>query len=175
MPLLLYVATGARHVALRALAAAAMPALMLTALFTLSRGGIAAIFLSVAVFIAFTPRPPAEAPHPAGRRRRRRHPGRRRAQPRAAAPRASTATAHDQGDELLIWTIVVCVVVGLLQAAISVALERGMRPRWTRIRGSSSLVALGAAVASSLIVALVAINAPCRVERLGRIQAAEPG
>src|SRR5699024_10696661 len=72
------------------------------------------------------------------------------------------ATAHSQGNELLVWTIVVCVVVGLLVAAFSAALERG-RPGWTRITREQSLVVLGLA-AVALIVALVALDAPNRVD-----------
>jgi O-antigen ligase/polysaccharide polymerase Wzy-like membrane protein len=161
MPLILFVATSARHTVVRAVAAATMPALMLTALFTLSRGGIAALFLTVAVFIAFTPDrlPRVLTALLAGAggallvalaiaREPLRH-------------GLSTNLAHEQGDEMLVWTIVVCVVVGLLQAAISVALGRGMRPAWTRISRRNSLIALGAAVAIGL-VALVAVNAPSR-------------
>ena len=162
MPLLLAVAVSARHVAWRALAAAAMPALMLTTLFTLSRGGIAAIFVSVAVFLALTgdrlPKLLILAVTAAGgailcagalSREELRH-------------GLDTGTAHSQGNELLVWTIIVCIVVGLVVAAITTALERGKRPAWTRVSRNQSLVLLGAAVVVA-IVALVAIDAPGRV------------
>ena len=54
LPLLLQLATGARSALPRALAAAALPAMMLTLFFTLSRGGIAAAVLALAVFVALT-------------------------------------------------------------------------------------------------------------------------
>jgi hypothetical protein len=161
MPLLLATAVGAKHVVWRALAAAAMPALMLTALFTLSRGGIAAIFVSVAVFLALSgDRLPklltllvtaaGGAVLCAGALSRD-----------ALRHGLDNSTAHSQGNELLIWTIVVCIVVGLLQAAISTALERGARPAWTRVSREQSLVLLGAA-AVALIVALAVVDAPGR-------------
>lgn len=162
LPLLLQVATGARHVALRALAAGAMPALMLAALFTLSRGGIAAACLSLAVFLALTsdrlPKLLTLLVTGAGgavlvagaiQRDELRH-------------GLTNATAHQQGNELLIWTIIVCLVVAAIQAAISVALERDMRPRWTQVSRRHSLVAVGVA-AAAVLVGLVAINAPSRV------------
>jgi hypothetical protein len=162
MPLLLATAVGAKHVVWRGLAAAAMPALLLAALFTLSRGGIAAIFVAVAVFLALSgdrlPKLLTLAVTAAGgavlcagalARDDLRH-------------GLENSTAHSQGNELLLWTIVVCVVVGLVQAGISTALERGRRPRWTQINREQSLVVLGLAVVA-LIVALVAISAPSRI------------
>jgi hypothetical protein len=161
LPLLLQIATGARHVALRALAAAAMPALMLTAFFTLSRGGIAAAILALAVFLVLTsdrlPKLLTLLVTAAGgailvagahSREELRH-------------GLANATAHQQGDELLVWTIVVCLVVAGVQAAISVALERDLRPRWTQVSRQQSLVAVGVA-AIAVLVAAIAINAPSK-------------
>jgi hypothetical protein len=161
LPLLLQAATEARHVALRALAAAAMPALMLTAFFTLSRGGIAACFVVVAIYLALaSDRLPkllttlvvglggavlvaTAIDHEALRHG------------------LDNAAAHDQGDEMLLLTIVVCLLVGLVQAGVSTALERGLRPGWTRVsrQGSLAALAVGAVV---LLVALAAIDAPGR-------------
>jgi hypothetical protein len=159
LPLLLQVATGARHVALRALSAAAIPALILAALFTLSRGGIAAAFLAVAVFIALTsdrlPKLLTVLVTGAGgaillaaaeQRDELRH-------------GLANATAHQQGNDLLVWTIIVCLVVAAVQAAISVALERDMRPRWTRVSRRHSLAALGIGIVVAVIAA-IAIGAP---------------
>lgn len=162
LPLLLQVATCARSIALRALAAAAMPALMLTALFTLSRGPIAATFLAFAVFLAFSSdRLPklltllvtgsggAILIAGALQRDELRH-------------GLENATANSQGDSLLWITIAVCVVVGLVQAGISVALARGLRPGWTRVSRQQSLIAVAVA-AVAVLIALVAIDAPNRV------------
>jgi hypothetical protein len=174
-PLMLQVATGAKSVVLRSLAAAAIPALMLTALFTLSRGPIAAFFIVLVVFIALTPdRLPkfltllvsgtggAILILAAIQRESLRH-------------GLSTTTAHDQGDTMLLLTIVVCLVVGLLQAGISLALARG-RPGWTRVNRRQSLIAVGVGVAVFL-VAFAAVNAPSRLSNAwGEFKLAEvPG
>ncbi len=158
-PLLLQVATCAKSIAARALAAAALPAVALAAFFTLSRGGIAATFIALAVFLAFAP---------------------------DRLPKLFTAllagagglilivaashrdalqhgflndTAHHQGNEMLAFTLVVCLVVGLVQAGASAALSRGWRPRWTVVSRHQSIVAT-AIVALVVLVAAVAINAP---------------
>ena len=54
LPVVLHVATGARTILVRALAAAALPALMLTLFLTLSRGGIATAVIALAAYLAFT-------------------------------------------------------------------------------------------------------------------------
>jgi hypothetical protein len=162
MPLLLATAVGTSHVVWRSLAAAAMPALMLTALFTLSRGGIAAIFVSVAVFLALAgdrlPKLGTLALTAAGgavlclgaiSRDELRH-------------GLNTAAAHSQGNSLLVWTIVVCLVVGLLHAALSTAAERGTRPGWTRVSREQSLVLVGLA-AAVIVVCFFAASGPHRV------------
>ncbi len=162
LPLLLQIATSVRSIALRALAAAAMPALMLTALFTLSRGPIAATFLAFAVFLAFssdrlpklltllvTGAAGAILVAAALQRDELRH-------------GLDNATAHAQGDELLWIAIAICIVVGLIQAGISVALARGLRPSWTRVSRQQSLVAV-AIGAIAVLIALAAVNAPNRV------------
>jgi hypothetical protein len=161
LPLLLQAATGARRTMLRALAAAAMPALMLTALFTLSRGGIAAAFLALAVFLALTSdRLPklltllitgaggAVLVAAAIQRESLRH-------------GLSNTVAHHQGNEMLVMTIVVCLLVGLVQAGISLALARDMRPRWTHVSRNQSLaVVLAGAIA--ILIAAAAVDAPGR-------------
>jgi hypothetical protein len=159
LPLLLQVATGAKQIAFRALAAAAMPALMLAAFFTFSRGGIAAVFLGLGVFLALTsdrlPKLLTLLVTGAGgavliagavARHDLRH-------------NLDNAAAHSQGDQLLVWTIVVCLVVAAVTAAISVALEREMRPGWTRVNRRQSLIALAVVVVVGLVAAL-AVGAP---------------
>jgi O-Antigen ligase len=159
LPLLLAVASGAKLVALRALAAAAMPALMLAAFFTLSRGGIAAAAVALLIFLALAPdRLPklvilavtavggAVLVAAAAQRDDLRH-------------GLSNATAHHQGDQMLIWTIIVCLVVAAVVAAISIALERDLRPRWTQVTRQQSLLALGVGVLI-VLVAAIAVGAP---------------
>lgn len=158
-PLLLQAATGARSIALRGLSAALLPALALTAFLTLSRGGIAAAALALAVFLAMTPdRLPKVLTlfvAAAGGV----------VLVSAAASRdafqhgLANAAAESQGDQMVPLVIGVCLAVGLAQAAISFGLRRGMRPRWTHPTPGQSLVAAVVGVLAVLIAA-VALNAP---------------
>jgi hypothetical protein len=161
LPLLLQVATCAKWTAARALAAAAMPALALTAFLTLSRGGIAAAVLALAVFLALTsdrlPKALTLLLAAAGGA----------ILIAAASSRdafhhglANTA-AERQGDQMLVIVLAVCLAVGLIQAGISIALERGMRPRWTVVSRRQTLVA-STAVLLAALVAAAALDAPGR-------------
>jgi O-antigen ligase len=161
LPLLLAVATTFRSVAVRALAAAALPAMGLTAFFTFSRAGIAAAFVALAVFLAFTsnrlPKLLTLLAAGAGS---------------AVLVLAATqrdaieeglrnAAARDQGDELLVMVIVVCVVVGLVQAALSHDSLRERRPDWMHIPRRSGAIAVAVA-AAVLLVGAAALDAPGR-------------
>jgi len=154
LPLLLQVATCARAVWARALAAAALPAMALTIFLTLSRGGIAAAILAVALFLALTsdrlPKLLTLLVTGAGGA----------ILVAAAASRdalqhgALNATARSQGDELLWIALAVCLVVGLVQVGLSSpGVARG-RPGWTRMSRSN---ALAATVAGALVVLVAAI------------------
>ncbi len=159
MPLLLQAANCARAVALRALAAAALPALALTAFLTLSRGGIAAGVVALAVFLAFTSDrlPKVLTLLVAG--------GGAGALIAAAAARDAfrhgvpAALAETQGDQMVPIVIGVCLVVGLVQAAISLGLRRNLRPTWTHVSPGQALVAAVVGLLVVLIVA-VALDAP---------------
>lgn len=161
LPLLLQLATDARAILVRGLAAAAMPALALALFFTLSRGGMAAAAIAVALFVALAPdrlpRLVALATTGAGAA----------ILVAAAAQRDAlqqglgNATAHQQGNDLLAIALVVCVAVGLVQAALSHGLQRERRPRWTYVTRSQSIAALSA-VALVLIVFAAAVDAPGR-------------
>lgn len=152
-PLLLQAATCARAVALRALAAAALPAMALTAFLTLSRGGIAATVLALAVFLAFSsdrlPKLLTLLLAAAGG-----------AVLIAAADRRDAlqhglldATARHQGGQLLTIALLVCLAVGLLQAGATLALRRMRRPRWTLVPRRAALVATVAVLATALVAA----------------------
>ncbi|HET6998399.1 MAG TPA: O-antigen ligase family protein [Solirubrobacterales bacterium] len=162
LPLLLQIANDVRSVALRALAAAAVPALLLTVYFTISRGGIGASFVAVAVYLAFAsnrlPKLLTTLLGAAGG-----------AILIAAASQRDAlqegllnSLAHQQGDEMLWMTIVVCAGVGLVQAGISLALVHDMRPRWTNVPRQPA-IALTAVGVVALLVAAIAIDAPGRV------------
>lgn len=160
-PLLLQVATSARTIAFRVLAAAALPALALASFLTFSRAGIAAAFIAVAVFLAFAPDrlPKLFTALLAGA-------GSAvlivaTTQRDALQHALQNDTAHHQGNEVLVLTLVVCLIVGLVQAGFSAALLRGGRPAWSIVsRHRSRLAVVVAALA--LLVAAVALDAPGR-------------
>lgn len=160
-PLLLQVATDARSILARAAAAAVLPALALAAFFTLSRGGIAAALIALAVFLAFTSdRMPkllttlltgvggalliAFVTH------------------RDALQHArDNALAHQQGDDTILLVAIVCLLVGLAQAGISLAFSAERRPSWTIVPRSHALTTVVVAGLVALVVAL-ALDAPGR-------------
>jgi hypothetical protein len=160
-PLLLQVATCARSIVVRAVTAAALPAVALAAFFTLSRGGIAAAFIALAVFLAFAPDrlPKLLAALLAG--------AGGTVLIVAASHRDAlqhgllTDAARQQGNELLVLTLVVCLVVGLAQAALSATLLGDRRPRWTVVSRHRATVAMAVA-ASVVLIAAVAFDAPGR-------------
>ena len=160
-PLLLQISAGAKTVLVRALAAAAMPALALAIFFTLSRASILAAAVAVAVFVAVSD---DRAPKlltlvltglgggilialAAGRDELRHG--------------LTNATAHSQGDELLLIGLIVCGAVALVHAAISQLLISGRRPRWTVPSRQQSWIAVGA-LAVVLVVGAIAADAPGR-------------
>jgi O-antigen ligase/polysaccharide polymerase Wzy-like membrane protein len=164
LPLLLYAATCARTTLMRALAATAMPALALTSFLTLSRGGIAAAFVALVVFLALTPdRLPKLLTLAIT--------GTGGAILIAAVTQRDAlqhgllgATAQHQGDQMLAMTLVVCAGVGLVQAGLSIALIHDMRPRWSYPSRRQSLLAV-AAGALAVLVAVAALNVPGRVSQ----------
>lgn len=162
LPLILQASTCAKSALLRALAAAALPAMALTVFFTLSRGGIAAAIVALAVFMAFSSdRLPklltllvastggAILIASAIQRSALRH-------------GLLNVTAHHQGNEMLAMTIVVCAGVGLIQAGISLVLIHDMRPSWTFVTRRQSIVFALIGVLA-LVIAAGALNAPTRI------------
>jgi hypothetical protein len=154
LPLVLYVACSSRHLAARALAAAALPAMALTIYFTFSRGGTLAAGIAVLAYITLT---------------RNRLP--KLATVVLAAVGAlilivgahqrdaldsglGTALAHKQGDQVLAMTLIVCAGVGLLQTALALYPRFGSRPAWTRFsRRRSEAIVAGLIVAVFLVAA----------------------
>ena len=160
-PLLLQVATCARLVLLRAAAAAALPAMALVAFLTLSRGGIGAGAIALALFLAFSSDrlPKVLTLIIAG--------GGAAILIQAADQRDAlqhgllNATAREQGDEMLAITLVVCLVVALLQAGLSLLLSEDRRPGWTFPPRRASTIAAAVALVVVLIAA-AAVDAPGR-------------
>jgi O-antigen ligase/polysaccharide polymerase Wzy-like membrane protein len=150
LPLLLYVSSGARTLAGRALAAAAVPVVVLCLAMTVSRGGILAAAVGVIIFFALVPaRLPrlgtaaivaaGSAVLIAGLLQRA---GVRDAFPGPAPP--------GQRHSMLLLTALAAVGVGLVQAGF-IVLQRNMRrPRWLVVSHRS------AALISYVLVALVA-------------------
>jgi hypothetical protein len=162
LPLMLQLAAKARQIPVRALAAAAMPAMILAIYFTLSRGGIAAAALALAVYLAVAhdriPKLATLAVVGAGG-----------ALLILLAHRRSdlvhghmNATAHSQGDEMIFIVIAVGAIVGLLVAGIALAGRRAERPRWSEVPPRRAAIA-AASVAVALLIGLIAVNAPHRV------------
>ena len=161
VPLMLQLATDARTVAVRALAAAAIPAILLTIYFTLSRAGIAAAIAAAAVFFAFTsdrlPKLATAAVAAAG------------GGVLIAVASSHFALVHglpnsnaeDQGNGVLALTIVVCLAVGLIAAGIALIGRRLERPAWTSVSKPASLrILLVAGIV--VVVAGLALDAPNR-------------
>lgn len=161
LPLVLQIAANARLVAVRVLAGAALPGMVLALFFTLSRGGIAASLIAVAIFVAFTRERLAQLPSLV-----------------IAAVGGGTlivlllerdplregltnSVALSQGNEMTWFTILVCLIAGLVQLGIATTVDRPDRPRRTVPR-QHSLVAAGVA-AAVLLIALIAVDAPGRV------------
>jgi len=156
VPLLLAIAIGARSLAGRAAAAAALPLSALCIYLTISRGGVLALVVGILVFLTLVPlRLPALGTLLTA--------GAGSAILVAAASQRDalqdavpTATAIDQGTELLWLVVIVCTGVALLQVAMAYAARHQQRPallapgpRETALR----------ALAVIVLVAAVAIGA----------------
>lgn len=161
-PLVLHWAARARTTFWRAAATAALPALALTAFFTLSRAGIAAAVVAVVLFVALTSDRIALLPTLAlsglgGL-----------VLILAAASRDAlqdgllNATAESQGDSLLVIVILVCLAVAGLRAGLDLATRGRSRPAWTRVPRRQALIVAGVGAMVVLIVAGAA-GAPGRV------------
>jgi hypothetical protein len=153
IPLVLTAALRARHLVTQALAAAALPAMALTAFYTFSRGGALAIGIGVLTLLGLHPRRVAMLPTLALS-------GAGAALLIAAATQRTALeddvlsdAARTQGHEMLAIVLVVCAGVGLVQVAIGLAARHGLGPR---PRVTPRRVAPVAAVAATVVV-LVAL------------------
>lgn len=161
LPLLLHLAGAARIVWLRGLAAAALPALMLTLYLTLSRGGIAAAALALALYLALVPDrlPKLLTLLLAGA---------------GGAVLIASLSARDalqhglsndaalsQGNQMLVLTIVICIAVGTAQAVASAAAGGSRRPSWVRFTPRQA-AAGGAVLLLVVLIAAAVFDAPGR-------------
>lgn len=161
LPLALQLAAGARSAWARALFAATLPAMILTIYFTLSRGGIGAAVVALAVYLAFAA---DRIPKAAGLAISLLGGGvliLLAAHREALVHGHDSATAHSQGNEMIVFTLVVCAIAALAQAAFTTLLanRRLERPRQPLVsRQQARIVTAVAAVVA--IVALLAVDAP---------------
>jgi hypothetical protein len=162
VPLVLDMATTGRSVFLRSLAAAVLPAMILTIYFTLSRGGILAAVVAFVAYIALAgdrvPRLATAAVAGFG--------GAvlvgATSQRDALQEGLLNATTHHQGNEVLWMAVGICLVVGLIQAALSLVLLRDLRPAWS-VPSRRVTITTIAATAIVVAIAAVGINLPQRV------------
>jgi len=160
LPLMLHLANGAKSIALRALAAATLPAMALVTFLTLSRGGTVAAVFGLGVYLCLTGDrlPKLLTLLTAG--------GGAGVLMVAITQRPAleqallTSSARSQGDEVLAMVLVVCAGVGLVQAGISLAFTE-RRPAWTVVqpRQARTLV-VGASIAA--LLAFAALDGPDR-------------
>ena len=162
LPLILYLAVSARSLFVRIVAGGMLPALILTLYLTFSRAGTGAAVLGILIYFAFASDRikaiPALAISAAGG---------------AVLIMASSArealesgltgpVAHDQGDELMLITIVVCAITAMLHGGLSWPLTERPRPRLlSPTRRQFQAIVIGGLVVA--LIAGVAIGAPERV------------
>ncbi len=157
LPLLFFVATGARTIWARALGAAALPVVVLCLALTVSRGGILAAVIGLVFFFALVPnRLPRIATAlvvAAG------------SAVEMAALISHRALREDLGiapagqrHSMLVIVVVVALCVGLAQVGLTLAARRWTRPRWLVFSrhgatGVGYLLITGAVVAIAVVVA----------------------
>jgi O-antigen ligase len=161
LPLVLQLAANARTLAVRVLAGAALPAVVLALFYTLSRGGIAAALIAVAIFFALTGNRLAQLPSLAIAAGGGGILILFAFQRDALLEGLTNSEAASQGNEMTWLTIFVCLVAGLIQFGIARTLtyREASGPTVTRRQG---LIAAGVA-AFAVVIALAAINAPGRL------------
>jgi hypothetical protein len=161
VPLMLWLATAAQRVAVRAVAAGVIPAMVLTAFLTLSRGGAVELAVALTAFLALHPRRFTLLPTAfnvglggmalvwAASRREE------------LADGLSTPAAASQADQMILIVLGVCLAVGLVEWAIVVAGRRGFgpRPAFSR-RTAFRALGIGAAV---VVVLGLALGAPGKI------------
>jgi hypothetical protein len=161
IPLVVQLAAGAGRRAIRALAGAALPAMFLGLFFTLSRGGIAAVLIALAIFLVLAHDRIAQlatlllAALGGGILIAL------AAQRDALVHGLTNSEATSQGNEMLWIAIAVCTAAGLAQWGLAALLDRGGRPGW-RVSRRQGLIAAGLA-GLAIVVALAAVGAPGRL------------
>jgi hypothetical protein len=159
IPLLLGIAARARWIAFQALAAGAIPILVLCAYLTVSRGAVGFVAVGLVAWLVLAPdrlTTLATAALAAA--------GSALAVGAADQREALQANLRDaahlqQGDELLAFLVVVCLGVALVQVAISLLARHARRPRALVLPRRHAPAAFGA-VALAAVVAFLAVGGP---------------
>jgi hypothetical protein len=157
LPLLLHLASSARYLVVRALAAAVLPLLGLTIYLTFSRGGTLAAVFGVIVFLALAHDRLPKAVTVLSAAIGTAILGFATHERTALAEGLGSGAAHHQGNEVLVMALIVAAGVGLIQVGMMLALRRG-RPAWTKPSRRLSLATVGTVVAI-IFIAVVALAA----------------
>jgi hypothetical protein len=155
IPLVLRPAVRSSRLLLQGLATAAVPVMVLTAFYTLSRGGALEIAVGLLVFLALYPRrlealttlllaAAGSAVLIASATQRD-----------ALEDGLRTAAARSEGDEMLAVVLVVCVGAALIRVAIGLAARHGLGPR-VRIPPAEARITTVAVIAVGAVIALAA-------------------
>ena len=155
IPLTLTIATQARSTVGRCLAIGVMPVLVLTAFFTLSRGG--AIEIAIALLVVFALYPRRLALLVSGVVGALGSIVLVFAASRLDALEAglSTATAMEQGDQLSVVLVISCAGTALLFSALVIAEKRGLTPSF-EVSRTTTAVAWASSAAAAVLIALAA-------------------
>jgi hypothetical protein len=163
VPLLLALAIGARTAMARAVAAAILPLSALCIYLTVSRGGVLELAAGVLVFLLLVPRRldalttiligsagSAILVWAADRR------------PEVQTGLHSAAAIH-AGNKLLVLSLIVCLGVALLQAALTLVARNYERPAFLKLNRRATVRA-ALAVACLLLIAAVAVGVPSKLD-----------
>lgn len=159
LPLVVWTASAARLTVVRALAAAAIPVMVLTAFLTFSRGGAAAALVGLIALLVLYPRrlqllPPLLLGAAGGALLIS-----GASQRQAFQDGLTDSAAASQGAEMMALALIVCGGVALIQAAIALIDRHGLGPRVPRPSPRNTGIATGA-IAAVAIVAALALGAP---------------
>jgi hypothetical protein len=156
LPLLWHAATSARTVAMRSLAAGALPLLAVTLYFTLSRGGALAAAAGLVVFLMLVPNvlPRLATLVIAGSGSAILIAG--AVQRGALADGLGSAAARDQGGEMLAMVLIVCAGVAMLQAALTLSLRASTLSDRAGLPPGRRALVLGVVLLMGVVVASAA-------------------
>ena len=170
IPPIIYLAWGARHLAARALAAAAVPAMSVAVFFTLSRAGALAFAAAAVALVALHPRRLSLVPTLANVGVGSILGVAAASQRDALTDAVGTAAASREGDEMFAVVLVICAGVGLIQAALGLADRYGVGPADSEPVTANGNPRDGRRHIAAAALALVGGSARRARRSLGRVQ-----